>query len=36
VFSPSGALSRDVPSGILAIWTGVLLGLVLLVAYFAG
>lgn len=36
LFSPAGALSRDVPSGILAIWTSVLLGLVMLIAYFAG
>tara|TARA_R110002096_G_scaffold12422_6_gene44763 strand:- start:3415 stop:5127 length:1713 start_codon:yes stop_codon:yes gene_type:complete len=35
IFSPAGALSRDIPSGVLAIWTSVLLGLVLLVAYFA-
>ncbi|MEE2567356.1 Na(+)/H(+) antiporter subunit D [Hyphobacterium marinum] len=36
VFSPAGALSRDIPSGVLAIWTSVLLGIVLLVAYLAG
>lgn len=35
LFSPAGDLSRDVPSGILAIWTSVLLGLVMLIAYFA-
>lgn len=35
VFSPAGALSRDVPSGLLAIWTSVLLGIVLLIAYLA-
>jgi multicomponent Na+:H+ antiporter subunit D len=36
LFSPAGALSRDIPSGILAIWTSVLLGLVMLIAYLAG
>ncbi|MEE2527036.1 Na(+)/H(+) antiporter subunit D [Hyphobacterium sp. HN65] len=36
LFSPAGALSRDVPSGLLAIWTSVLLGLVMVIAYFAG
>jgi multicomponent Na+:H+ antiporter subunit D len=36
LFSPAGALSRDVPSGILAIWTSILLGLVMLIAYLAG
>lgn len=35
VFSPAGALSRDIPSGLLAIWTSVLLGIVLLIAYLA-
>ncbi|MBI1236668.1 MAG: Na(+)/H(+) antiporter subunit D [Alphaproteobacteria bacterium] len=36
LFSPAGALSRDVPSGIMAIWTSVLLGLVMVIAYLAG
>lgn len=36
LFSPAGALSRDVPSGITAIWTSVLLGLVMMIAYLAG
>ena len=36
LFSPAGALSRDVPSGIMAIWTSVLLGLVMVIAYVAG
>lgn len=35
VFSPAGAFSRDIPSGLLAIWTSVLLGIVLLIAYLA-
>ena len=34
-FSPIGALSRDIPSGILAIWTSALLAIVLLIAYLA-
>lgn len=34
-FSPIGTLSRDIPSGALTIWTGALLALVLIVAYFA-
>ncbi|MFY0637037.1 Na(+)/H(+) antiporter subunit D [Maricaulis maris] len=33
VFSPIGALSRDIPSGLLAIWTSALLAIVLLIAY---
>lgn len=33
VFSPMGALSRDIPSGMLAIWTSVVLAIVLLIAY---
>jgi len=35
VFSPMGALSRDIPSGLLAIWTSVLLVIVLIIAYVA-
>jgi multicomponent Na+:H+ antiporter subunit D len=34
-FSPTGALSRDIPSGMLAIWTSALLAIVLLIAYLA-
>ena len=34
-FSPMGALSRDIPSGLLAIWTSALLAIVLLIAYLA-
>ncbi|MHA6289226.1 Na(+)/H(+) antiporter subunit D [Maricaulis sp. CAU 1757] len=34
-FSPIGAMSRDIPSGILAIWTSALLAIVLLIAYLA-
>jgi multicomponent Na+:H+ antiporter subunit D len=34
-FSPAGALSRDIPSGLMAIWTSALLALVLLIAYLA-
>lgn len=34
-FSPSGALSRDIPSGLLAIWTSALLAIVLLISYLA-
>lgn len=34
-FSPTGALSRDIPSGLLAIWTSALLAIVLLIAYLA-
>ena len=33
VFSPIGALSRDIPSGVLAIWTSALLAIVLVIAY---
>jgi multicomponent Na+:H+ antiporter subunit D len=33
VFSPIGSLSRDIPSGLLAIWTSALLAIVLLIAY---
>ncbi|WP_417468866.1 Na(+)/H(+) antiporter subunit D [Maricaulis sp.] len=35
VFSPMGALSRDIPSGMLAIWTSALLAIVLIIAYFS-
>lgn len=35
VFSPAGSLSRIFPSGLMAIWTGVLLAAVLVVAYFS-
>ncbi len=35
VFSPIGALSRDIPSGVLAIWTSALLAVVLIIAYFS-
>ncbi|MCC5994883.1 MAG: Na(+)/H(+) antiporter subunit D [Oceanicaulis sp.] len=35
LFSPAGSLSRIFPSGLMAIWTGVLLAGVLLVAYFS-
>jgi len=34
-FSPMGALSRDIPSGLLAIWTSALLAVVLIIAYLA-
>lgn len=34
-FSPMGTLSRDIPSGLLAIWTSALLAIVLLIAYLA-
>lgn len=35
LFSPAGALSRDFPSGLMAVWTAGLLAAVLLVAYFS-
>jgi multicomponent Na+:H+ antiporter subunit D len=35
VFSPMGAISRDIPSGMLAIWTSALLAIVLIIAYFS-
>jgi len=35
VFSPIGALSRDIPSGVLAIWTSALLAIVMVIAYLA-
>ena len=34
-FSPMGAISRDIPSGMLAIWTSALLAIVLIIAYIA-
>lgn len=35
VFSPAGALNRAVPNGALALWTVLILGVAILVAYFA-
>ncbi|MEO1040482.1 MAG: Na(+)/H(+) antiporter subunit D [Pseudomonadota bacterium] len=35
LFSPAGALSRDFPSGLMALWTALMLAMVLLVAYFS-
>jgi multicomponent Na+:H+ antiporter subunit D len=35
VFSPAGALSRATPSGVLAVWTVLLLGAAIVVAYLA-
>ena len=35
LFSPAGTLSRDFPSGLMALWTAILLAGVLLVAYFS-
>jgi len=35
MFSPAGALSRDFPSGMMALWTAILLAGVLVVAYFS-
>ncbi len=35
VFSPAGALSKEFPSGLMALWTAILLAGVLLVAYFS-
>lgn len=35
VFSPAGALSKDFPSGLMALWTAIMLAAVLLVAYFS-
>lgn len=35
LFSPGGTLSRDFPSGLMALWTAILLAGVLLVAYFS-
>lgn len=35
LFSPGGALAREFPSGLMALWTAIMLALVLLVAYFS-
>lgn len=35
LFSPAGTLSRDFPSGLMALWTAILLAGVLIVAYFS-
>lgn len=35
LFSPAGALSRDFPSGLMALWTAIMLAGVVLVAYFS-
>lgn len=35
VFSPAGGLSRDFPSGLMALWTAIVLAGVVLVAYFS-
>ncbi len=35
LFSPAGNLSRDFPSGLMALWTAIMLAGVLLVAYFS-
>lgn len=35
LFSPAGDLSRDFPSGLMALWTAIMLAGVLLVAYFS-
>ena len=35
LFSPAGTLSRDFPSGLMALWTAILLAGVLVVAYFS-
>jgi len=35
VFSPAGALNRAVPNGALAVWTVLILGVAILVAYLA-
>jgi multicomponent Na+:H+ antiporter subunit D len=35
LFSPAGTLSRDFPSGLMALWTAILLAGVLMVAYFS-
>ncbi len=36
VFHPAGAFSRALPSGSMAIWTAILLGVALIIAYQAG
>ncbi len=35
VFAPTGALSRAIPAGVLAVWTVLLLGLAIVVAFLA-
>lgn len=35
LFSPAGALSREFPSGLMALWTAIMLAGVVLVAYFS-
>lgn len=35
LFSPAGALSKDFPSGMMALWTAIMLACVLVVAYFS-
>jgi len=35
LFSPAGALSKDFPSGLMALWTAIMLAAVLLVSYFS-
>ena len=35
LFSPGGALAREFPSGLMALWTAIILALVLVVAYFS-
>ncbi|MGJ3230620.1 MAG: Na(+)/H(+) antiporter subunit D [Oceanicaulis sp.] len=35
LFSPAGGLSRDFPSGLMALWTAIVLAGVVLVAYFS-
>jgi len=35
LFSPAGALSREFPSGLMALWTAIMLAAVLLVSYFS-
>jgi len=35
LFNPAGALSREFPSGLMALWTAIMLAAVLLVSYFS-
>ena len=35
LFSPAGALSKEFPSGMMALWTAIMLAGVVLVAYFS-
>lgn len=35
LFSPAGLLSRDFPSGLMALWTALMLAMVLIAAYFS-